>query len=77
MVVRAKYGKIDDGKSRDIMTETGKSQGRQNNPGDFGNGNDGQNGVDLTDQAAADRRSRSASKRLKPRRARNSFPYPS
>ena len=70
------YGKIDSSKSRDIMTETGKSQGRQNSPGDFGNGNDGENGVDLTDKAAADRRRRQAATRAKPRRARNSFPYP-
>jgi hypothetical protein len=71
------YGKIDSAKSRDIMTETGKSKGLQNNPGDFGNDNDGQNGVDVKDQAAVDRRRDQASNRSKPRRAKSSFPYPS
>jgi|GEM_PF-2926916 len=39
------YGKIDPGKTRDIMTEVGKSKGQQNNSGDFGNGNDGATGA--------------------------------
>jgi len=71
------YGPIDRARSRDITTETGKSKGRENCPGDFGNGNDGRNGVDTQDRAAEDRRKRAASRRAQPRRARNSFPYPS
>jgi hypothetical protein len=39
------YGKIDTEKTRDIMTEVGKSKGRRNNSGDFGNGDDGAKGA--------------------------------
>jgi hypothetical protein len=39
------YGKIDSAKSRDIMTEVGKSKGQRNNSGDFGNGEDGATGA--------------------------------
>ncbi|HEY6452900.1 MAG TPA: hypothetical protein VIX87_09915 [Steroidobacteraceae bacterium] len=31
------YGKIDTRRARDITTDVGKSQGKENNPGDFGN----------------------------------------
>jgi hypothetical protein len=46
------YGKIDAGKSRDIMAEVGKSKGQQNNSGDFGNGEDGATGATGEDKVA-------------------------
>ncbi|MGA8708971.1 MAG: hypothetical protein WB646_18520 [Steroidobacteraceae bacterium] len=76
MATRIGYGKIDRTRERDIMADTGKSKGRSNNPGDFGNGNDGSQGVDNTDRAAEERRKRQAAARAQPRRGR-SHPYPS
>ena len=47
------YGKIDSDKSRDIMTEVGKSKGKENNSADFGN--DSQKSRDVNQKAEESR----------------------
>jgi hypothetical protein len=60
---QSEYGKVDDGKTRDIMTEVGRSKGQQNNSGDFGNGNDGETGAGRGDEGTLTVAKKSAKER--------------
>jgi len=73
-----RYGPIDRDRERDITTATGQSKGRKNNPGDYGNGNDGRagTGAQAENRAATNRRRRLDAQRTLPRRSGRSYPYP-
>ncbi len=72
------YGPIDRARERDITAATGHSRGRENCPGDYGNGNDGRTGTgaQAENRAATSRRRRLDSRRMQPRRSGRSYPYP-